>query len=91
MTGKRPWTDFERLMLIRSMKEMLPEMAEAMKRPLGEVVAKHEQLQKIFEKEYEDKAQKYLELGFELDEAFLKVADEVHIDLKRIRELEERM
>jgi len=43
------------------------------------------------EEDYGDQAQKYVELRFEPIEAFLKVADEAHIDLKRIRELEERM
>lgn len=39
MASKGLWTGFERLMLIRSVEEMLLEIAEAMKRPLGEVVS----------------------------------------------------
>lgn len=90
MTGKKPWTDLEMFVLIRSTKEVLPEIAKAMERSLEEVVNKYEQLQTIFEKEYEGQAQKYIRMGFEPDEAFLKVADEVKMDLRKIREMEER-
>ncbi|MFX0203786.1 MAG: hypothetical protein ACFFCW_47410 [Candidatus Hodarchaeota archaeon] len=88
MADKKPWTDLEMFVLIRSTKEILPEIATAMERPLEEVFNKYEQLQTIFEKEYEDQAQNYIRMGFEPDEAFLKVADEVKIDLKKIRMME---
>ncbi|MFX0208574.1 MAG: hypothetical protein ACFFDT_21510 [Candidatus Hodarchaeota archaeon] len=88
MTGKKPWTDLEMFVLIRSTKESLPEIATAMERPLEAVLNKYEQLQAIFEKEYEGQAQNYIRMGFEPDEAFLKVADEVKIDLKKIRMME---
>jgi len=53
---KGPWTGFERLMLIRSVEEMLLEIAEAMKRPLGDVVSNASSYGRFFEEEYGDQA-----------------------------------
>jgi hypothetical protein len=90
MDGNSPWTDMEMRVLIRCSREILPEIAQAMRRPLSEVITKFTQLHEIFEKQFEEKAQRYIKLGFEPDEAFLKVADEEEIDFERIREIEER-
>jgi len=43
-------------MLIRSVGEMLLEIAEAMKRPLGEVVSNASSYGRFFEEEYGDQA-----------------------------------
>ena len=89
MVKEEPWSDFERLVLIRCTRDMLPLMAEAMDRPLNQVVTKFLQLHEIFERQYEEEAKKYMSLGFMRDEAYEKVANQEEIDVEKIRRLEE--
>jgi hypothetical protein len=88
MVEEEPWSDFERLVLIRCTRDMLPMMADVMNRPLNHVVEKFLQLHEIFERQYEEEAKKYMSLGFMRDEAYEKVADEVDIDFEKIRAIE---
>lgn len=90
MGEEKPWTDIERLVLIRSSREMIPEMAEAMGRPFRDVMRKFEDINAILEGQFEKKAKRYVEMGFGQEEAFLKAADEGEMDLKELRELEKR-
>ena len=85
----RPWTDTERLVLIRCTREMIPELAGIMKRSLGEVTAKFLQLHEIFEQQHANAVKKYINWGFMPDEAYEKVAYEVEIDFNKIRDMEE--
>jgi hypothetical protein len=85
----RPWTDTERLVLIRCTREMIPELAGLMKRSLGEVTVKFLQLHEIFEQQYASAVKKYISWGFMPDEAYEKVAYEVDIDFDKIRDMEE--
>ena len=88
MSGVKFWSDSERLLLILSSRDMVPEVSKLMGRPLKEVQVKYDQLQEIFKKLYEAKALRYVETGFTMDEAFEKVALEEEINIERIREME---
>ena len=90
MGKEKPWTDGERLVLIRSSREMIPKIAETLGRPIKDVKGKFKEIHAILERQFESKAKRYMEMGFKQDEAFLKAADEEEIDLKKLRELEER-
>lgn len=88
LSGGKFWSDSERLLLILSSRDMVPEVSKLMGRPLKEVQVKYDQLQEIFKKLYEVKALRHVELGLTLDRAFEKIALEEEIDIKRIREME---
>jgi hypothetical protein len=70
---------------------MLPELSNFWGRSLDEVERKYELIQEIFKSLYKVKAKKYLEMGFEPDEAFEKVASEEKINIERIREMEKSL
>ena len=87
MTKGGSWTALERLVLVRSSREILPLLAELMERPYEEVVSMYLRLQALHEARYEEKAISLIEKGMEEDEAFLKAAEEETV-LKKIRIIE---
>lgn len=87
MGEEKPWTNIEKLVLIHSSRETIPEIAEALGRPIEDVIRKFGEIHTILEKLFEIKAERYMEMGYEEEEAFLKVAGEKNIDLKKLREL----
>ena len=87
MTKGGSWTALERLVLVRSSREILPLLAELMERPYEEVVSMYLRLQALHEARYEEKAHSLIEKGMEEDEAFLKASEEETV-LKKIRIIE---
>lgn len=82
-----PWTDLEMRLLIQSSRDMLPMLASAMERPLKEVVLKFNQLRTILEEKFKMRAKRYMDMGFDRDDALLKLAMEEKIDFKKIHEM----
>jgi len=87
MTGERPWTDLERIVLINTSKEKIPTLAEMMDRPFEEVASKHEQLQAIANSQYQERVKKLIEEGMKEDDAYLKVVDEDKMKFREILDI----